>query len=118
MEYWAWWIGALALGGVSIGYFLLIGKLLGVSGSWAKVIGWKEDRELARSAAELEEADDGEIEDALLAATLAEFGAGAVDDKSSDDAKTDDDVSVAAATQMVSHTPWIAHLTFLLAMFI
>ncbi len=115
MEYWPWWIGALALGGVSLGYLLLIGKMLGVSGSWAKVVGWKEDRELARSAAQLEEADDGEIEDALLAATLAEFGAGAVDEKSADETSIDDG---ATATQAVSHTPWTAHLTFLLAMFI
>ncbi|MDR9435754.1 MAG: YeeE/YedE thiosulfate transporter family protein [Thiohalophilus sp.] len=117
MEYWPWWIGALALGGVSLGYLLLIGKMLGVSGSWAKVVGWKEDRELARSAAQLEEADDGEIEDALLAATLAEFGAGAVDEKSSAETSAGDDTTT-ATSQTVSHTPWTAHLTFLLAMFI
>lgn len=117
MEYWPWWLGALALGGVSLGYLLLNGKLLGVSGSWAKVVSWKEDRELARSAAELEQADEGEIEDALLAATLAEFGAGAMDDKSSEETPTDDGATT-AATQTVSHTPWTAHLTFLLAMFI
>lgn len=89
MEYWPWWIGALALGGVSLGYYLLIGKLLGVSGSWSKVVGWKEDRELARSARELEQADEGEIEDALLAATLAEFGAGAMDANDDTDGASD-----------------------------
>lgn len=117
MEYWPWWVGALALGGVSLAYLLLIGKMLGVSGSWAKVVGWKEDRELARSAAELEDADDGEIEDALLAATLAEFGAGAMDEKSTDETP-DSGATETTATQTVTHTPWTAHLTFLLAMFI
>ncbi|MFO8025405.1 YeeE/YedE family protein [Thiohalophilus sp.] len=117
MEYWPWWIGALALGGVSLAYLLLLGKMLGVSGSWAKVVGWKEDREMARSAAQLEEADDGEIEDALLAATLAEFGAASADEKSSDESETEEDTTT-PVTQTVSHTPWTAHLVFLLAMLI
>ncbi|MFP3873921.1 MAG: YeeE/YedE family protein [Thiohalophilus sp.] len=117
MAYWPWWIGALALGGVSIGYFLLIGKLLGVSGSWAKVVGWKEDRELGRSAAELEQADDGEIENALLAATLAEFGASAMDEKSAGEDGNEPDKAMPPAASTASYTPWTAHLVFLLAMF-
>lgn len=119
VEYWPWWIGALALGGVSLGYYLLIGKMLGVSGSWAKVVGWKEDRELGRSAQELEQADEGEIQDALLAATLAEFGAGAMDDQQDN---TDSDAESKPATgnnnRAASYTPWTAHLIFLLAMFV
>lgn len=116
MEYWPWWIGALALGGVSLGYLLLLGKMLGVSGSWAKVVGWKEDRELARSARELEQADEGEIEDALLAATLAEFGAGAMQPQ--DETPPGDGATRHASAPAVSHTPWTAHLVFLLMMFV
>ncbi len=115
-EYWPWWIGALALGGVSISYLLLIGRMLGVSGSWAKVVGWKEEKELARSAEVLQQADEGEIEDALLAATLAEFGAGAMEQERQEA----DEAEVEPATQRkvseVKYTPWTAHLVFLLAM--
>ena len=45
-EYWPWWLGALGLAGVCFAYFLLVGRLLGVSGSWAKVVGWRENRML------------------------------------------------------------------------
>lgn len=116
MEYWPWWTGALALGGVSLGYLLLIGKMLGVSGSWAKVVGWKEDRELARSARELEQADAGEIEDALLAATLAEFGAGAMEPQ--EETPPEEEATRSVPGPAASHTPWTAHLVFLLMMFV
>lgn len=119
MEYWTWWIGALALGGVSIGYFILIGKFLGVSGSWAKVVGWKEDREFARSVNEFQQADEGEIEDALLAATMAEFGAGAMDEQSDQDTQSgNDNKNADAKTSSPGYTPWTVHLVFLLAMFV
>lgn len=119
MEYWPWWIGALALGGVSIGYFLFIGKMLGVSGSWAKVVGWRDEKAIARSAKELQTADQDEVEDAFLAATLAEFGAAAMEDDDSPSSESGNNESTAQKkTQVVKYTPWTAHLIFLLAMFL
>jgi len=119
VEYWPWWIGALALGGVSIGYFLFIGKMLGVSGSWAKVVGWRDEKAIARSAKELQTADQDEVEDAFLAATLAEFGAAAMEDDDSPSSESGNNESTAQKkTQVVKYTPWTAHLIFLLAMFL
>ena len=45
-DYLPWWLGAIGLSSVSILYFLLIGRLLGVSGSWAKVVFWREQQQL------------------------------------------------------------------------
>ncbi|HFQ13457.1 MAG TPA: transporter [Gammaproteobacteria bacterium] len=112
MEYWPWWLGAIGLGGVTVANFFLVGRLLGVSGSWAKVVGWKEDRERAAELKSLAE-NEGEMEDALLAETLAEFGEGSMDEVKEEAPAAD--LPVASA---VAHTPWTVHLVFLLSMFV
>ncbi len=70
--YWPWWLGALALAAVAIGYWLAVGRPFGVSGFWLRVLRWREQR--AVDAAEAQFADDDELSAALLAATLEEFG--------------------------------------------
>jgi len=50
MEYWSWWIGALALGLFAVIFSLLTGKPLGVSGSWLSIARRKDDAILKASA--------------------------------------------------------------------
>jgi uncharacterized membrane protein YedE/YeeE len=69
MSYWPWWAGALALGTVAVGYWLVVGRLLGVSGSFA--------RSLEGPDADEDEYGTPDVE-ALLAATREEFGDDAV----------------------------------------
>ena len=113
-EYWPWWIGALGLAGVCFAYLLLVGRLLGVSGSWAKVVGWRENRMLEQVNQDFAE-NQNEMSDALMAETLAQFGEDAVQELQSDStpaaapAKVDID-------NLESSTPWTAHLTFLLCL--
>jgi len=108
--YWPWWIGALALGGVTIGFTLLIGRPLGVSGSWSKVVGWREERRLAKSAAAIQPGSE-EAHDAFLAATLAEFGEMGL--------STDEVAPAETGTPAKAQTiPWTAHLIFLSCMFL
>ncbi len=114
IEYWPWWIGALGLAGVCFAYFLLVGRLLGVSGSWAKVVGWRENRMLEQINDEVAENQD-EMSDALMAETLAQFGEAAVEELKSDSAPAAAKVDI---DDLESSTPWTAHLTFLLCMFI
>ncbi|HEB66598.1 MAG TPA: hypothetical protein ENI93_01495 [Gammaproteobacteria bacterium] len=115
-EYWPWWLGALGLGGVSILYLLLIGRLLGVSGSWAKVVAWKENREQQKAAETLVE-DTEAMENAFMAETLAEFGEDAIRELQ---AEKEGDTGGKAADigELESATPWTAHLVFLLSMFL
>ncbi|MEJ2508007.1 MAG: YeeE/YedE thiosulfate transporter family protein [Gammaproteobacteria bacterium] len=112
--YWPWWIGALALGGVTIGFTLLIGRPLGVSGSWSKVIGWREERKLAKNAAAIQPGSEA-AHDAFLAATLAEFGEMGLADV--DDAG-DTNTKAPAGAAKAQTIPWTAHLVFLFCMFL
>lgn len=110
IEYWPWWLGAIALAAVTLLNFFLVGRLLGVSGSWAKVVGWKDDQERSAELKSLAE-DDGEMGDALLAETLAEFG-----DASMEGVDTDSSAGAENTIPTAEHTPWTVHLVFLLCM--
>lgn len=64
---WSWYVGALALALVGLGFFLGSGKVLGVSGMVARLVDKREP-----------ELDDSALQAALLAETLAQFGPQAV----------------------------------------
>ncbi|HET6344723.1 MAG TPA: transporter, partial [Myxococcota bacterium] len=71
--YWPWWLGALALGGLSVLHMALTGKILGVSGAWKRVVRWRAEA----AAVEAEEAlrtQSAALLAELEAATRAEFG--------------------------------------------
>lgn len=114
MEYLTWWKGALALGGVTVLCALMIGRMLGVSGAWANVVNWREERE-KRKAASAMRSNAPAMQNALLAATLAEFGESATHQAFANQ-------GIALPTQSASRTMpssgvrWTAHLTFLVAL--
>lgn len=113
MEYWSWWIGALALGLFAVIYGLVTSKPLGVSGSWMRIANWREDKELQQAEAFFDNKD--EAADDLLAATLAEFG----DDVASETNEPGEVISTPATTAKKSTTaPAGAHLVFLVSMFL
>ena len=116
IEYWPWWIGALGLAAVCLAYLLLVGRLLGVSGSWAKVVGWRDNRLLRQANQDFAENQD-EMNDALMAETLAQFGEEALQELQAEasPAKAANNVDI---NNLESSTPWTAHLTFLLCMFV
>lgn len=115
MEFWVWWKGALALGGLTIVFVFMVGKMMGVSGSWSSILGWRNERR-QRAEASLFDANAAAAHNALLAATLAEFGeddtrellaaqGGALPAAGS--------VSTMPRTASARHVAWTAHLTFL-----
>jgi uncharacterized membrane protein YedE/YeeE len=125
--YWPWWLGALALGGITLGFCMLLHRPLGVSGSWARLVGWRESHVHDKIEAPFRN-NPSMLEDALLAATISEFGdkitfqtmyaAGgpgtAVTLPASGAEKSDSTQSPAVS----EHSPWTAHLTFLVALFL
>ena len=113
MEYFEWWIGAALLSGVSLLYFLLIGRLLGVSGSWSKVVFWREQRKLEKENKVLESENPEQINNTLMAETLAEFGEDAVAELHA--LETNEQPQSATVVQTTS---WTSHLVFLVSMFI
>ena len=73
IEYWSWWQGGLALGGLTILFRILLSRPLGISGSWLRITSSRAERKAEQDANQL--AGDSEaMNDAFLAATLDEFG--------------------------------------------
>lgn len=113
MEYWSWWKGALALGGLTIVFVLMIGRMLGVSASWSSIVNWRDERRRQKTATALH-TNAAAMQNALLAATLAEFG-----EQKTQTAFANQGVSLSPA---VARAPaargihWTAHLTFLVFM--
>lgn len=70
--YWPWWAGAMALVFVSLVYFRITGRTLGVSGFVWRLVRWRSERAAERADAEL--SDDEEFMAALMAATADEMG--------------------------------------------
>lgn len=104
-----WWMGGLALGGITVLFRLLTGYTLGISGSWRKVAFWKQERENDKATAAIVQNQEGAA-NALLAATLAEFGDNAMD------AGKADSVAATAPGKAKQSVPWTAHLVFLLCL--
>lgn len=110
MEYWSWWQGALALGGLTVFFVFMVGRMLGVSGSWASIVNWREERQQQQTAAAFR-SHAAVMQNSLLAATLAEFG----------EQKTQQMLAghgVVPPGQAVARAPaaevrWTANLTFL-----
>lgn len=118
MEYWSWWIGALALGSFAVLFSLLTGKPLGVSGSWLSIARRRDDAMLRKSAEDFA-GDQQQINDDLLAMTMAEFGDDVVVDNPQ--RRSGEANAAPAAGEQVKrqdYTPWTVHVVFLVTMFL
>lgn len=71
--YWPSWATAPALGAITVGYWILLRRPLGVSGVLARFSRVREEAAVDRGFAALE-ADRAQLEAAMLAMTEAEFG--------------------------------------------
>jgi hypothetical protein len=102
MSYWPFWAGGLALAVVAVGYFALSGRLLGVSGSLARVLRGPERDPFAG-------ASDDAVEAAMLEATREAFGDAAVVEVGKEP------VAAAEAPAPVLFT-WSTHATLLVCL--
>lgn len=115
--YWTWWIGALVLSGITLMFWLSLHRTLGVSGSWARLVMWREDRFI--EASERPFRDNPEmLKDALMAATIAEFGEKVVSQalaahKLGAHSSPARQAPSAAPRSSTARAPWTAHLTLL-----
>lgn len=108
--YLSWWMSGLALGGIAVLFRLLTGRTLGISGSWRKVAFWKQERENDKASQAITQNQEGAA-NALLAATLAEFG-----DASVATTDTADNQSTASPAKTKQAVPWTAHAVFLISL--
>lgn len=71
--YWPYWVTAPALGAITVGYWILLRRPLGVSGIVARFSRIREEAAVDRGFAALE-ADRAQLEAAMLAMTAEAFG--------------------------------------------
>jgi len=112
-----WWVTAISLATITLGFYFISRNTLGVSGSWARLIQWKDDKVLDEASASF--ANQPKLfEDALMAATIQQFGAEEVNKflESRHSLKPIEKTEAISAT--VTRTHWSVHLVFLLALII
>lgn len=102
-----WWWGALAMGAFTVGFWRAMGRPLGVSVCWTRLVTAREESKLREVEARVAAAPDA-FEAAMLAATVEAFGA------SSEPAAVTPAAAPPRATAVRER--WTAHLLFLVAM--
>ena len=111
--YLSWWLGALALSSVVIGFWFAVGRPLGVSGSWARVIMWREDKSIEAAEAPFR-ANPKMLQDALMQATIAHFGEQAVyDTMARNKGISTEELVTLSKGDLRSKASWTMHATFL-----
>lgn len=76
MNYWPWWLGAIALATITIGFPLWTGRTFGMSGLTDRVLAWRDEREVERMDADVDMA----ALQAALSQASAEAGGGTTTD--------------------------------------
>ena len=111
MTEWPWWAGALGLGTVALGHYLLLGKQLAVSGAFLKIVRLRAEREAERALG----TDTAARDRALEAETLRMLAAHPeLSWAMAEDLPAPAEPSAAVPVDAVGPTPWTAHLSLLL----
>lgn len=115
-DYFPWWLGAISLAAIVIGFKIATEHVLSGSGNWARVVLHDND-EMAKAEGPFRK-NPAMLADALMKATIEEFGYNTVVDFLE---HRKDDISVRVEPQTkpkkiktAVHTPWTIHLTFLI----
>jgi len=110
-HYWPWWVSAIGLAVITIGFALSFKRPLGTSGSWTRVVTWRNDKIIEKAEAPFRNSPKM-LEDALMRATIEEFGETKVNEVL---ARRSGVATVPAfdPTRMPVRIPWTVHLTFL-----
>lgn len=111
--YWPWWVSSIGMAGITIGFALVFKRPLGTSGSWARVVTWRNDKIIEK--AEKPFRDSPKIlEDALMKATIAEFGEERVKEVLIRRGNSRKVLPSLDVSKLPVRIPWTVHLTFLL----
>ena len=112
-----WWMTAISLALITLGFFLLSRKTLGVSGSWTRVIQWRDDKLISQAEAPFFNQPEL-FKDALMSATITHFGEKKVTQFLE---KRHVDKAVEAPQKVpktATRNHWSVHFVFLLALVI
>lgn len=110
-----WWVTAIGLASVTLGFYMFTKKTLGVSGSWARVIQWRDDKVI--NDAEAPFANHPELfKDALMKATIEHFGEQRVTNFLQERHKNKSTEPAKEISQPVTRNHWSVHMVFLCAL--
>jgi len=110
--WWSWWLGAIGLGLVTIGFWYTNRVTLGVSSSWDRIVGWREDAKLLEADRMMRATPVNDLAAAMMAETVAEFG-----DEIPESMRRSlvVDSSAAGLSGRPQRTKWTVHVTFLMS---
>lgn len=113
-DYATWWLTAIALSSITLGYYIIIKLPLGVSGSWARIVLWKREAFITKADKPFQTKSNTMV-DALMAATLEAFGEDAVQEVlSHHNGKIPGLSTISQGQAIPKRLPWTSHLLFLL----
>jgi hypothetical protein len=114
--YLPWWITAISLAFITLGFYFANNRTLGVSGSWTRVVQWRNDKTLDEDLSSFAKKPKL-FEDALMAATIEEFGEHEVtrflESRHQNKPTAAEDK---APAKIASRAHWTVHLVFLSAL--
>jgi len=114
IEYANWWITAICLAGITLTFWLIIKRPLGVSASWGRIV-LRKNEALITKVDKPFQTQPHTMVDALMAATLEAFGDKAVQEVLSNHKGEIPGLSTISTTlPLDKRLPWTGHLVFLL----
>jgi len=114
IEYASWWMTAISLSGITLVFWIVIKRPLGVSGSWGRLVLWKNEAQITKVDKPFQTHTHTMV-DSLMAATLEAFGDDAVKEALSNHKGPIPGLSTISTTLTVDRRlPWTGHLLFLL----
>jgi len=113
-EFLPWWLTAISLAFITLGFYFANDRTLGVSGSWTRIVQWRSDKDIDRDEAALVK-QPSLFQDALMAATIEEFGEAEVKRFLESRHKLAP-ASPVPAPVAIKRVHWTVHLTFLCAL--
>jgi uncharacterized protein len=117
MEYWSWWASAIALSTLTLGFWAALKSPLGVSGSWARVVMYKNDHLIHQAEAPFHN-NPQLLNDALMAATIDAFGQEAVEKLLASRGGVHTEAQAFTEGTVTRRTAWTSHLTFLVMLLV
>jgi uncharacterized membrane protein YedE/YeeE len=115
--YWPWWVSSIGLGVITIGFALMFKRPLGTSGSWTRVVTWRNDKIIEKAEAPFRDSPQV-LEDALMKATIEEFGEAKVKEVLDRRKGKSIAMPVLDLAKLPIRIPWTVHLTFLLMLIV
>jgi len=113
--YLPWWITAISLAIITLGFYFANNRTLGVSGSWTRIVQWHKDTELDEASSAFAK-QPKLFEDALMAATIEEFGQEEVARFLESRHQHKPDGEKQSASTVPNRAHWSVHLVFLCAL--